>query len=244
MFSKRLFPCFVMISQNPFPDDLEGKEDLDACLNQSVAKVRFVDDKMMNHWIVPKFTVGRYVRVQLEGTNFLHFAQIEVFGHNARTHGPITSCSAGKFVTTAVVGRMEGRKGLESAYKRAISADWYNADILKQFSIYSDEYRKDSNSFDHKAECLLCVGEENCEICVLKSKFGNELKDVINKPYRLADIATHLLRASTIERSDDGKFGAENSHKNEGNRPRIALPVLLKMKQKRRLLRQNSSTPE
>lgn len=124
LFSKRLFPCFVMISQLPFSDDLEGKEGLDACLNQSVAKVRLSEDKRMSHWNVPKFTFGRYVRIQLEGTNFLHFAQIEVFGHEARSHGPITSCSAGKFVTSAVVGGMEDKHGIETAYKRAISADW------------------------------------------------------------------------------------------------------------------------
>ena len=54
-----------------------------------------------------------------------HFSQIEVFGHEARSHGPISSCAAGKFVTAAVVVGMEDRKGIEIAYKRAISADWW-----------------------------------------------------------------------------------------------------------------------
>mmetsp|Transcript_39003 Transcript_39003/g.70250 ORF Transcript_39003/g.70250 Transcript_39003/m.70250 type:complete len:1144 (+) Transcript_39003:1488-4919(+) len=244
MFSKRLFPCFIMISQFPFPN-LEGKEGLDACFNQSVATVRFAEDRRMSNWNVPTFTVGRYVRVQLEDTNFLHFAQIEVFGHEARSHGPITSCSAGKFVTAAVVGCMEDRKGVGAAYKRAICADWYNAEILRQFSSYSDEYRKEGNSFDHKAKCLLCVGNEKCDICSLKSKFRSELKGVISKdePYRLGDLVTHLLSASEIEGSDGIEIGAEDNHGSEGVRSRNILPILLKMKHRRSLVRQKKSIP-
>ncbi|KAL7554918.1 hypothetical protein ACHAWF_018473 [Thalassiosira exigua] len=123
MFSKRLFPCYVMISQFPFPnEDLEGKESLDACMKLSVAKIRLTEDTRMSHWEVPKYITGRYVRVQLEDTNFLNFAQLEVFGHKKRSHGPISSCSSGKFVTAAVVGG-EGQ-GIETAYQRAASADW------------------------------------------------------------------------------------------------------------------------
>ena len=55
---------------------------------------------------------------------FQHFAQLEVFGHESRSHGPVTSCTAGKFVTAAVVGGMGDKRGIEAAYKRAISADW------------------------------------------------------------------------------------------------------------------------
>lgn len=125
-FSKRLFPCYIMISQHPFPEDARGKEGLDACLEKSVAMVRLVHDRRMSNWEVPPFSVGRYVRIQLESSSFLHFAQLEVFGHEKRSHGPITSCSAGKFVTAAVVGSSEMDKNgnIEAAYKRAVSADW------------------------------------------------------------------------------------------------------------------------
>ena len=123
VFSKRLFPCFVMISQLPFRDDLQGKQGLIACLSQSVAHVRFSEDSRLSNWNAPKFTLGQYVRLQLEGSNFLHFAQIEVFGHEVMSHGPVDSCSAGKFVTAAVVKCMD-RDGINAAYKRAIAADW------------------------------------------------------------------------------------------------------------------------
>ena len=127
MFTRRLFPCVIMISQFPFASDLEDEPSIDKCLKQSVATVRLTKDQRCNIWNVPKFTTGRYVRIQLEDTNFLHFAQIEVFGHeNCETpmnHRSIDSCSAGKFVTTALV-RAKDPKGIETAYKRAVNADW------------------------------------------------------------------------------------------------------------------------
>ena len=120
-YSKQLLPCYVMISQHPFPKDA-GRDSLYTSLDQST-KIRFVEDRRMNIWTVPAYTKGRFVRIQLEGTNFLHFAQLEVFGHETISHSPISSCSAGKFVTSAVVEGMD-RKGIEVAYKRAVAADW------------------------------------------------------------------------------------------------------------------------
>ncbi|KAL7538516.1 hypothetical protein ACHAXR_008608 [Thalassiosira sp. AJA248-18] len=233
MFSKRLFPCFIMISQHPFPRDLEGRLGLDACLDQSVAKVRFSEDQRLTNWTVPKFTVGRYVRLQLESSNFLHFAQIEVFGHvSRRSNGPITSCSAGKFVTAAVIGAMEDRKGIDAAYKRAISADWYNAEILRQFSSYCAEFRKESNSYDKNAECLLCVGSEKCEVCSIKLKFRSELQELMtsNEPVRLSDFETHLLSASNIDRSDTAEASVEDARGSGGGKTKNILPLMLKMK--------------
>ena len=122
IYSKRLLPCYVMISQHPFPEDA-GRDSLYTSLDQSIAKVRFGLGRRMNSWTVPAYTKGRFVRIQLEGTNFLHFAQLEVLGHETISHSPISSCSAGKFVTSAVVEGMD-RKGIEVAYKRAVAADW------------------------------------------------------------------------------------------------------------------------
>ena len=245
-FTSRLFPCFIMISQFPFPNGLEGKEGLDACLNQSVASVRLVEDKRMSNWNVPHFTVGRYVRIQLEGSNFLHFSQLEIYGHEKSRHGPITSCSAGKFVTAAVVGGLEDKRGIEAAYKRAVSADWYNAEILRQFSCYSDEYTNEGNGFDSfKDTCLLCVGGKKCEICTLKATWGSEVKDILegDEPYRLSDLEAHLLSANNIEGADTAKPG-EVACGSEGGKTAIILPILLKMKQRGSLVRQkNKSTP-
>lgn len=217
-----------MISQFPFSDKLEGKEGLTASIKQSLARVRFTTDRRMSNWNIPSYTVGRYLRVQLEGTNFLHFAQLEVFGHRTRSHGPIASCSTGRFVTAAVVERTDDR-GVTVAYKRAICADWYNAEVLRQFSSYKDEYRKEGNDFaSAQATCMLCVGDEECEICSLKSTFRSELKDVMDKsePFRLSDIASHLLDASNIDSSCSVKIREEETHRSGGGRVRNILPIL------------------
>lgn len=79
----------------------------------------------------------------------------------------------------------------------------YNAEILRQFSTYANEYSEQSDSFNNKAKCLLCVGNIECEICSLMSKFRSEVQDIVkcNHPYRLGDIEAHLLNAKNIERS-------------------------------------------
>ncbi len=115
----------------------------------------------------------------------------------------------------------------------------YNAEILRQFSTYVDEYSDPNNSFSNKAKCcLLCVDNRECEICSLKSKFISEIQHFVdgNHPYRLRDIEAHLLSAKNIERSmaDTPVHGREEGISNH------TLPVLLKMKHIGSLLRQKS----
>ncbi len=116
----------------------------------------------------------------------------------------------------------------------------YIAEILRQFSTYVDKYSDPNNSFSNKAKCcLLCVGNRECEICSLKSKFRSEIQHFVdgNHPYRLRDIEAHLLSAKNIERSvaDSSAHGREESISNH------TVPVLLKMKRIRSLLRQKST---
>ena len=122
----------------------------------------------------------------------------------------------------------------------------YNAEILRQFSTYTDEYRKEINAFDNKAKCLLCVGDDMCEICSLKSRFRNELKQFVEDikgSYRLDDLAAHLLSAGCIETSlasvDEERSGEEAGRTSIGGAVNI-LPVLLKMKRRGSLLKQKN----
>ena len=204
-YSRRLFPCVIMISQQPFRTDLRGKEALDASMSQSVAHIRFTEDTQMSNWDVPKFTEGRYVRLQLESSTFLHFAQIEVFGHDDMSHAytSISSCSAGKFVTAVVIDGMD-RNGMDAAFKRAISADWYNAEILRQFSTYADKYSKES-LFNKDARCLLCDCNKECDICTLKSRFRDDVQHIAdgNHPYRLRDLEALLLSPKNVDCSSN-----------------------------------------
>lgn len=48
---------------------------------QSEAFEQFNDTKRMTEWVLPtSTTVGQYVRIQLQKRNFLHVAEVEVFG--------------------------------------------------------------------------------------------------------------------------------------------------------------------
>ena len=89
-----------------------------------------------------------------------------------------------------------------------------------------------------------------CEICSLKSRFGYELKQFIEEdteePYRLDDLATHLLSAGNIETllaSEDEEWSVEEAGRTsiEGDKSTVnILPVLLKMKRRGSLLKQRN----
>ena len=78
-YSRRLFPCWIMISASPF-EKATGGSNLSDSFNRSSARKKFTAVKRRTKWSLPVNTVGRYVRVQLESTNYLHFAQCQIFG--------------------------------------------------------------------------------------------------------------------------------------------------------------------
>ena len=49
---------------------------LDASLNAAIARCKLTKNQRCSTWHVPANTTARYVRVMLEGLNFLHFAQV------------------------------------------------------------------------------------------------------------------------------------------------------------------------
>ena len=85
-FRERLFPAYVLLAQHPFPRDRDPRalrklgpnSDtlLDASLNAAIARCKLTKNQRCSTWHVPANTTARYVRVMLEGLNFLHFAQV------------------------------------------------------------------------------------------------------------------------------------------------------------------------
>ncbi|RHY11143.1 hypothetical protein DYB36_002298 [Aphanomyces astaci] len=77
----RLFPLVVMISESPYEAE-GGKFMLRTCKAQSVWTKFSADCAAQNPlvWRVPQSTLGRYVRLQLDATNLLSLAQVEVLG--------------------------------------------------------------------------------------------------------------------------------------------------------------------
>lgn len=78
-FTKRLIPCYAMIGKQEFEKGTNVSS-LNRNINSSLAKMKFVENNRLLKWKCPPNTVGRYVRVQLKGTNFLNIAQLEVYG--------------------------------------------------------------------------------------------------------------------------------------------------------------------
>jgi hypothetical protein len=93
-----------MVSTDPF-ENSTGAMSLKLGLKQAIAKVRFTEDQRVSVWKPPRNTVARYVRVQLEGLNFLSLAEVEVMGFLGyeKGVGRVSYVTAGRDVTVAVV---------------------------------------------------------------------------------------------------------------------------------------------
>lgn len=180
LFSSRLFPFWVMVGNEPFPN-YAGQMSLRSGLKQAVARARFTEDIRVSTWRVPSGTVGRHIRIQIEGYNFLSLAEIEVFGYIGQEKGVgrVASIAAGRDVTVAVVHPCSDPRDIESSYKRAVLADSANADILRQFETYALEYDKfGRGEVLERAACCICKGDDPCEVCVLKTRYGHEIDTI------------------------------------------------------------------
>ena len=143
-FSKRLFPFWLIISTRPLPRGDPSSSDpelnagtLDKALRVAESARRFDHSVRCTEWACPSSTVGRYVRIQLEDTNFLHFAEVEVFGNWGRPGRPVASVEAGRNTTVAVIAPSPSQRDIEEAYLRAVKADSHNAVILRQYEVSS-----------------------------------------------------------------------------------------------------------
>lgn len=68
--------------------------------------------------------------------------QVEVFGISGlrRFPGKVTHCHAGKYVTTAVVGATDHPANVELTYKKAVQADAFNAEVLRELETFFCAY--------------------------------------------------------------------------------------------------------
>ena len=164
MFSKRLFPSWIMVAQQPYSGD-SGGGSLMSALDHSVARMKLTKDSKVTIWRVPENVAARYVRLQLEGFSFLHFAQIEVFGTFGinKSVGKCGFVCAGKHVTAAVVRPMADQRDVERAFKRATLADAENADVLRQLETFALEYDKYGRG-ERLTTCIICKGGQLCEV--------------------------------------------------------------------------------
>lgn len=123
-FTKRLFPHWLLVATDPFPEGTGGQV-LNDSANMAVARVKMTKDQRRTVWELPTNTVGRYIRIMLEGTNYLHFAQFNVFGTWGvhRSVGRVSDVYCGFQSTVAVLLPTMRRSDSELAYMRAVQAD-------------------------------------------------------------------------------------------------------------------------
>ena len=190
-----------MASQKPYSDEVGGPALVNA-LGLSVARMHLTKNQRCTTWRVPENISARYVRLQLENFDFLHFAQaragargrrfvgtaadvrnlpqVEVFGI-VGVNGSVGRCSrvvCGKQCTVAIVRPLTDPADINRVYRRAVLADAQNADILRQRETFALEYDKYGRG-EAVLPCIICTGGQKCEICVMKDRFGGELEDLL-----------------------------------------------------------------
>ena len=123
-YTALLFPFWVFISQTEF-SDLVGGKSFALAHRQSCELKKFTKNRRKSTWNVPANTVGRFVRIQLEKQNYLHIAEVEVFGRTGTRLGvsQVSSVKCGNCTTIAVVKPRVDKNELEAAYKTAVRAD-------------------------------------------------------------------------------------------------------------------------
>ncbi|KAH7469047.1 Calmodulin-like protein [Phytophthora ramorum] len=168
-YSGRLFPCWIFVSEFAFKD-VEGKEGLRAAKVQSSAFELFRTNKRMTEWVLPTAnTVGQFVRVQLQNRNFLHFAEVEVFGvYSAFKYvGRVGTVQCSADATLVVMPPIPTQSVLDDYYLRAIQADADHASILRQYDAYERSFRKFGRGTAETLDdaCRLCRVFHDCEIC-------------------------------------------------------------------------------
>jgi hypothetical protein len=203
-YMKRLFPCWVIVSEAPFP---KGPGSLQAAIAISEEACRFDSGGRFFTWQLPINTVGRYVRVQLEKMNSLHLAEVEVFGRPDYCSSPVFSVECGKDVT-AVVCRPRSAQDCEKAYLRAVAADRHNAVLLRQlprFQDYFDVYQRGRAVGENGERCELCTHARLCDLCETRRRY-NVLADAQrdtafnNRLRSLDELGTLLIQEAPPQR--------------------------------------------
>jgi len=177
-FSSRLVPAWLMVSQVPYSDQVGG-ESLKVALAQSGARMHITKDQRCTTWRVPDNIYARYVRLQLEGFDFLHVAQVQVFG-TLGANNSVGRCGfveCGKHVTVAVVKPSTDAGDVSRVYRRAVLADAHNADILRQRETFAMEFDKYGRG-ERVGACIICTNGQQCETCIMKHTFADELLDL------------------------------------------------------------------
>ncbi|KAF0696246.1 Aste57867_12944 [Aphanomyces stellatus] len=197
-FTSRLFPFWILVSELPFPD-LTGRDALRAGRDLSNAAAEFKENHRLTEWVLPKTgTVGRYIRIHVQGKRYLHLAQVEVFGvYNAFNYvGHVSSVHCAKNVTLVIMRPLSSATAIHDHYIKAIQADPDNATILRQYEAFAKCYQLYGRGESLGNEkCRLCRATRKCEGCTLfeSTPSDNMPLTLLGEKLGLKDVTTEIL---------------------------------------------------
>jgi alpha-tubulin suppressor-like RCC1 family protein len=176
-FTRRLFPCVAMVSQDQF-STAPGKDGFERSLSHCVARCVFKKNQRCTTWQVPENIIGRFVRLQLPRKSYLHIAQLEVFGilGSTRISGKVTQVVCGKHVTIATAKPLSDERDVETNYMRAVCADPHNSTFLRELDTYFPYFDKHGRGEKLIGEqCPICVGDLRCEMCAIVNMWVDDI---------------------------------------------------------------------
>ena len=170
-FTKRLFPFWIITSAVPFPQKVNDRRGLSKSLRRANDKKRFTRNRRRTQWSLPPSSSARYVRIQLEGRNYLHVAEIEVVGYPGSSTGAgrVQKVFCGTGASVALIKPLLDQDSLDAAYKTAVKADAGAKEVLKHFKIYQKSYENLDDCKDVK-RCIYCRGGRKCALCLMTSQ--------------------------------------------------------------------------
>jgi hypothetical protein len=173
----------MILSQVPLQDVASGGS-LAEAWSSAVARKCFKRHRRCSTWRVPEHTIAQFVRIQLERSDQLHIAQVEVYGIEGEEKliGRVGSVTCGQDVMATVILPLQNEKDIENCYLRAVAADPYNADVLRQIPMYDHLYEKWGRG-DSLPFCPNCIGHTLCDFCHIKNKWADELESVPAGPF-------------------------------------------------------------
>jgi len=119
------------------------------------------------------FRFFKFVLNKNTGTNYLHFAQCNVYGTWGvhRSVGRVSDVYCGFQSTIAILLPTMRRSDAELAYSRAVGADPFAAAVLRQYLEYVPYYQKYGEKDPSPGKCLNCRGGVRCELCIFNARW-------------------------------------------------------------------------
>ena len=180
----RLVPMRILVSAEPLPRDLEK------AIETSLYTKRFTDIKEVYNYILPANNAfARYVRVQLENTDYLQVAELEVFvvPESIRCNDPIAD---NRFAICAKGGV---NQPVSSVLKYTCNKPG-NAIVQMEVPLFPQYHPNSPLNYAYKKSCTQSIATD---VMIGKSERGSEIVDsgVISPGFRFKKTFANAIKS-------------------------------------------------